>query len=324
MQGSSFAKFRSFFQPTIKIGFIVPSYTFDNVKGKFPISFKVWDLNKKFCFSKVVLPAYDEADQLVENKLLYATPSDGHIGKWISLFKSKQQNIGWLIGINGSDFQQNGIVYISSVQNKNLSNFSIDNTNIIQACIYLSLRRSTIDTWLNHSDQFLCPNDGWSKDKDFQADCLTFALFHEKNCISCEHGVNHWIPFREAEVDAKEKFESSFMADFIAGKLTTGSGDLFSRAGQSKARAIEFSQEAQAVFDAGRDLWRYYHAQPRANPNASFYDIRGYFQGFTKGRMNPKSTDEEYNRLIQALRRRMKFLAAKIEPKIYEYGFLMK
>ena len=38
--------------------------------------------------------------------------------------------------------------------------------------------------------------------------------------------------------------------------------------------------------------------------------------------MNNKSIDEEYNKLIKNLRDKMDILAKKIEPKIYEYGFL--
>jgi hypothetical protein len=84
-----------------------------------------------------------------------------------------------------------------------------------------------------------------------------------------------------------------------------------------------FSAEAKAVFDAGRELWRYYHEQPKCNVNASFYDIREYFQGRNDaGRMNLTSEDEKYNGLIKALRDNLKVLAKKIEPKIYEYGFL--
>lgn len=38
---------------------------------------------------------------------------------------------------------------------------------------------------------------------------------------------------------------------------------------------------------AGRALWRHYHAQPGALPDASFYDIRAFFQGFKpNGHMN--------------------------------------
>jgi len=40
--------------------------------------------------------------------------------------------------------------------------------------------------------------------------------------------------------------------------------------------------------------------------------------------MNNKSNDETYNALIADLRSALKTLAAKIEPKVYEYGFLKK
>jgi hypothetical protein len=84
-----------------------------------------------------------------------------------------------------------------------------------------------------------------------------------------------------------------------------------------------FSQEAIAVFDAGRALWKYYHAQPSVNVNASLYDIREYFQGRNdKGRMNSKSDDAVYTELIGNLREQLKYLAQKIQPKVYEYGFL--
>ena len=86
-----------------------------------------------------------------------------------------------------------------------------------------------------------------------------------------------------------------------------------------------FSPAARSVLDAGRDLWRYYHAQPDANPNASYYDIRAHFQGCKpNGVMNAKSNDATYNALLAALRTAHKALAAHIEPKVYEYGFLKR
>lgn len=91
----------------------------------------------------------------------------------------------------------------------------------------------------------------------------------------------------------------------------------------------KLSPAARAVLDAGRELWRYYHAQPNANPNASFYDIRLHFQGSTtdakgKVRMNSESSDTKYTALIGDLRKAMKALARHIEPKVYEYGFLRR
>ena len=59
--------------------------------------------------------------------------------------------------------------------------------------------------------------------------------------------------------------------------------------------------------------------------NASLYDIREYFQGRNeKGTMNNTSKDETYNELINNLRSAIKILAEKIEPKVYEYGFLKR
>ena len=88
---------------------------------------------------------------------------------------------------------------------------------------------------------------------------------------------------------------------------------------------IVFSAEAQAVFDTAREVWRYYHHQPKANPNAGFYEIRLYFQGVNaKGNMNPDSTDETYTSLMDCFKQAYKALSAKIEPKIYDYGFLLK
>ena len=77
-------------------------------------------------------------------------------------------------------------------------------------------------------------------------------------------------------------------------------------------------------------FWSYYHAQPvtagnvaNYNVNASLYDILEYFQGRNEaGKMNNKSQDETYMKLITALRECLKILAIKIEPKVYEFGFL--
>jgi hypothetical protein len=190
-------------------------------------------------------------------------------------------------------------------------------------CIYFSVRHCIEATWINDRDQFLYPNDGWKKDKEFQNNCLAFTLFHGQNKISSKDGVNHWIPFTEAEVNSREKFDSHFMTDFLNGKLKTDqSGDLFGNQTQ-RTTALEFSTEAKAVFDAGRELWKYYHTQPNCNVNASLYDIREHFQGRNeKGKMNNKSSDETYMTLIDDLREKLRQLADKIEPKVYEYEFL--
>ena len=92
---------------------------------------------------------------------------------------------------------------------------------------------------------------------------------------------------------------------------------------------LEFSTEAQAVFDAGKELYVYYHAQDFStkpyNVNASLYDIKEFFQGRNaQGKMNlpSKAKDSHYKTLIATLTDALNILAKKLEPKIYEYGFL--
>lgn len=326
-QGTAFEIFRKYFESEFIAGFLVPANSFDNVKGSFPIGFKIWDTNLSKTNIEKIVDVFNSYGNFIQKKLLYITTKDKIINKWISIYKTPEINsIGFMDGINGNDFQHNNIVYIlnNKSQLPNPRGIWINLNNLIPISIYFAVRHSIEATWLNDRDQFLFPNDGWKTDQEFQNDCLAFTLF--SNNIQSQFGTNHWIPFTEKEVNARSKFESNFMTDFIAGKLKIENEpqDLFNQTETKKeSKKLEFSEEATAVFNAGRNLWKYYHSQPNANVNASLYDIREYFQGRNdKGKMNNKSDDETYMKLITELRSALKILAKKIEPKVYEYGFL--
>ena len=193
--------------------------------------------------------------------------------------------------------------------------------------IYLAIRQVIRPAWLNNRDQFLHPNDLWMADYDFQNDCMAYSLFDGQNKVTSKDYINHWIPFTEQEVNAKAKFESNFMTDFMKGKIKReiSNDTLFNDKPIAESKPLVFSEEATAVFDAGRELWKYYHNQNDVdiNVNASFYDIRAYFQGTNdKGRMNARSEDATYTKLIGELRNKLSVLADKIKPKVYEYEFL--
>ena len=240
------------------------------------------------------------------------------------------------------DFQNNNYISIQNEKSKRHGiNFLIDKNNLLVSSVYLSVRQVFEATWLNDRDQFLFPTDGWMTDTEFQNDCLAYTLFHGQNKITSGSGVNNWIPFTETEVNSRGRFASSWMTDYMKGKmgstpsanaatsqegnLEPNSNELFADIVHSfiPSTPLEFSSESQAVFDAGRELCWYYHSQPNCNVNASLYDIREYFQGRNEGgKMNNKSTDKKYNLLISSLRDALKVLGNKIQPKVYEYGFL--
>ncbi len=326
-----FDKFRSKFKAKFEAGFICPSYTFDNVSGKFPISFLIWDLS----ISKEIKNA--NTDIYLSNKNNDAYELNGikkfskiagkSIGAWRSEFYSFKSNpIGSMI-IVGPSMQSNNNTFITSNPAKSYIKkgmvANIDGTNLIEMSIYLAIRHTIEATWLNDRDQFLYPNDGWKRDTEFQNDCLAFTLFCSQNGVSSKDGANHWIPFTEQEVNAREKFDSNFMTQFIQGKLKQDANTTLFGEPEPRATPLVFSSQAKAVFDAGRALWTHYHQQPQCNVNASLYDIREHFQGRNdKGKMNNKSNDETYTDLIKNLRDELKLLEKSIEPKIYEHGFL--
>lgn len=344
LQAPNFSDFREVFRAKLEKLFVVPAKTFDNVTGEFPIGFFIWNLGLNEIFDKINSDVFDKNGNFIQTKYINSYDGLKYISNWLEINSKNisKNHVGHMSSV-GNDFQNQRMIFIDDVNAKRKKggrHTMISVENLIIVSIYFAVRHCIEATWLNDRDQFLFPNDKWKSDSDFKNDCLAFTLF--SNNIQSQFGTNHWIPFTEAEVNARSKFESNFMTDFIAGKIKIENEpqDLFSQEKSKKeSQKLEFSEEAKMVFDAGKNLWKYYHTQEFPsfrgvdsnavgrrgvyNVNASLYDIREHFQGRNeKGKMNNKSEDETYMRLIAELRSALKILAKKIEPKVYEYGFL--
>jgi hypothetical protein len=323
IQSSNFKDFRLCFKAELLKLFLVPANTFDNVKGKFPIGFFIWDtmLNETFC--SIEGDVYDYDSCYLGKKSVVAYDNNKYINEWYSQFYDKIETTIGIMNTRGNDFQNQNYIRVSSFNNHNHTN-SITKNNLICSAIYIAVRHCISADWLNDRDQFLYPNQNWMESIFFQSNSLTFALFDDSNNIQSKYGINHWIPFTEQEVNARGKFASNFMTDFMRGKIKQEDEDgLFGKESFIPSEPLVFSPEAQAVFAAGKALWTYYHTQPGCNVNASLYDIREHFQGRNdKGKMNNKSDDKHYMVLIGNLRASLKVLADAIAPKVYEYGFL--
>lgn len=338
IQSSKFIDFQNNFTAKLEKLFIVPGDTFDNVKGQFPIAFQLWNTNEHSNFREIYCDVFDKDGNYIKTKKICSYNNLKVINDWTEIFIEDEKidtenfSIATIIGI-ANDFQNQKTVRIE-YPNKPWNHqyqWQITKKNLIQSSVYLSVRQCIPQSWDNDRDQFLYPNDGWKTDLEFQSDCLAYTLLHGQNRISATHGINHWIPFTESEVNAKQAFESTFMIDFLKGRLKKkNSTDLglieTANSIYDGSQKIIFSEEANAVLEAGKELYKYYYSKPHVTKeanNASFYDIRAAFQGTgVSGKMNNTSTDEHYNELIAELRARQKILAKKIEQKVYEYGFL--
>lgn len=331
LQSPNFKDFRQYYKAKLEKIFLVPADTFDNVKGVFPIGFSIWNLKTIDTFKETEADVFDKRGEYLGIKKLYSPDfSRGFINNWIKKFNRNINNVNDIIGQIGvarNDMQNKSLCYLAITAGRGLN---ISKNTIICDSIFLTIQSSVNATWLNDRDPFFFPNDKWKTDIEFQNDCLAYALFHGQNRITNSEGTNHWIPFTEQEVNSKEKFASNFMTQFINGKInkeqpvaTTLFDSEIDGVAPRNDKALVFSEEATAVFDSGRELWKYYHSQHEVNVNASLYDIREYFQGRNdKGRMNPRSQDATYTAHIGELRKNLTQLAEKIKPKVYEYEFL--
>jgi hypothetical protein len=182
--------------------------------------------------------------------------------------------------------------------------------NLWRAAIVFSVRRLIKPTWLNDRDQFLQPTQPLTD--EFKSDCLVWMLFNGSNLTAGADGLhwngrdwsltNHFIPYTEAEVGAKARFESDFMVRYMAG--------------------MTFSPEAQAVLDEGRKLFQRFHATSFPNKirqefklgraDAGWYQVRRSLEAFG----DTELTDFDPFKSTYA------DLSVKLRPQVFELGFL--
>ena len=291
----------------------------------------MWNTEETERFTSIIADVYDKDRNLFCKKTIYCYDDKKFVIEWLRGCYDRVNHIGYL-NIAGTDIQHNSCIFVSNFLSKNAIKEKlythITKYNLIEMAIYDTIRHVIDDSWINDRDQYIYPLPTWRNDEYFKTNCLAYTLF--SNNIQSEHGINHWIPFTEKEINANDCFDSHFMTDYMSGKIKEEKADkvqtsLIQQKSSLPQKPLEFSDAAKAVFDACRELWKYYHSMPDANPNAALYDIKEYFQGRNeKGRMNSSSKDEKYNELMNTLREKLKILARKIEPKVYEHGFLLR
>ncbi|OQW80532.1 MAG: hypothetical protein BVN32_01405 [Proteobacteria bacterium ST_bin14] len=329
----NFGKFRARWTAQYLDGFIVHSKAFDALSGNFPIGFLLWNLQNNVPAVAINTIALDKAGQAVSEKVIFNIPNSRLLSGWMSRLNTSSEKIplknaitpqlnhakvsswhqgaiGYLFA-NSNDVQNTGTktAIFSSVYSAG-NGYYVTEQNLWQAAIVFTVRMIIPHTWQNHNDQFLQPSRPLTD--AFKSDCLVWMLFAGKNLTAGADGLrwddrdwsvtNHFIPFTEAEVGAKGRFESDFMARYMAG--------------------MTFSPEAQAVLDEGRKLWTRFHATqfPRkirdeyklGRPDAGWYQIRRALEAYG----DTELTD------FDPFKAAYTALSAKLRPMVYELGFL--
>ena len=337
----NFADFREAWNARYLDGFIVHSKAFDGLKGNFPIGFLVWQTDNssdtRIPITEVATEVLDKNANPIGEKKFYNLPTDTYLNKWIKRPRANKQEVVPLINAvtptksaprvktwadgaigymcTGTNDVQNASKYtflLSSAASRG-NGMYITPDNLDKATILFTVQRIVKPTWQNDRDQFLQPSGELTD--EFKNDCLMWMLFNGSNLTASADElewagkqwsiVNHFIPFTEEEVGAHGRFESDFMVQYLRGK--------------------EFSPEARAVLDEGRKIWAAYFANtdPRDirdelklnRPDVGWYQIR---QALKARNASGDFAPVDFTSFESAY----KALTQKLEPQVYELGFL--
>jgi hypothetical protein len=339
----NFEKFRQNWNAKFLDGFIVHSKAFDGLKGNFPIGFLIWQTNqqviKKTAITEISVEVIDKNAKAIGEKLFYNESNTQLLGEWIKRVRANNKDalplknaispttstkdvrgtkwadcaIGSMI-CKGSDLQNAGTqTALLSSGYCSAGGYFVTTQNLWQAAIVFSVRRLIKPTWINDRDQFLQPTAPLPD--EFKNDCLIWMLFSGSNLTASANDlewngkkwsiVNHFIPFTEEQVNAPDRFESEFMVKYLADK--------------------KLSSEAKAVLDAGRKLWQAYFAQTDVHsvrdelklnrPDVGWYQVRKALQ-----KRNESGDNIEVD--FKPFEKTYKTLSEKLQPQVYELGFL--
>jgi len=325
-------------------GFVMHNKVFDGLKGNYPIGFLIWKTDNRTDavrteISEIQCDTFDKKLTPIGSKTFYNIDVSTYLSKWIDRPKPNKEKcipltncvtppekrgkdqrgekwsdgaIGYL-STGGNDFANQKYINIMSSAASRGHGIFVNAENLWQCAVYFTMTKIISPSWLNDRDQFLQPSEELSD--EFKDDCLVWMLFNHSNLTASADGlkwegqdysiVNHFIPFTEDEVDAPSRFESDFMVEYMDGK--------------------DFSEEAQAVLDAGRDIWKAYFSMTDEYTirneykldrcDVGWYQIRKALEARNKSGNYPKVN---FSKLEEAY----KILTDKLRPCVVELGFL--
>ncbi len=333
----NFEKFRERWQAKYLGGFIFLSKYFEDLKGKFPVGFLIWDMANPQPINKVLTDIVDYNDkgklQTMGQKLFFPTPNEKLLNVWIerpslgknpipvvplsNVFKPYQTNplvdrlpsngIGYFM-CNSNDFQHAAqLTFIMSSAVGSGHGMYIVPDNLWQVAVVFTVRHIEKHTWTNHNDQFYKPNKNLSA--DFISDCFVYMLWHDKNLTaSCElewkgkkwRVKNHFVPFLEAEVKTNGVFDSHLIYDHL--------------------QTQKLSREAKNLMEEGKKLWTLFHQSSFDNKTKKEYQLSNTSAGWYQVRRALESVNYDFTSFKDA----RDALHQKLRPQCYEYGFIKK
>jgi hypothetical protein len=225
---------------------------------------------------------------------------DGAVGHLLSDSNDLQRSANTALLSSVHDIGHNGGYFVTK-------------DNLAQVAVMFAVRRLIAPTWLNDRDQFLQPTEELTN--HFKHDCLIWMLFNGSNLTASADKlawndqewsiVNHFIPFTVTDVGASDRFESSFMVDYLA-----------------NIKPSDISKEAKQVLVQGKQLWAKYHATQFERKIKNEYKLNRADVGWYQIRKALEANAGNESVDFEPFKTAYTALSDKLKPMVYSLGFL--
>jgi hypothetical protein len=339
----NFEEFRKQWDSDYLGGFVVPSKSFDGLKGDFPIGFLMWQTSHGdgtlSQIKEISVDMLDRNAQPIGEKRFFNLPTSEFLSEWILRVRANNQDAlplkntvspttntkdvrgtKWADGAiaslicKGNDLQNSGTATaLLSSGYCSAGALFVTDSNLWQVAVVFTVRRIIKQTWHNDRDQFIQPTGELTN--EFKNDCLIWTLFNGSNLTASANNlewnerkwsiVNHFVPYTEAEVGSPDRFESDFMVRYMSDKT--------------------FSSGAQVVLEEGKKLWSAYfeYTDPHTvreelklnRADVGWYQIRNALKRRNESGDYPPVSFKEFETAYKSL-------TEKLHPQVYTLGFL--
>ena len=324
-------------------GFVFSSQNFQGCKGKWPVGFLIWNLEKNIPLEeqKISLDLFNENVEKIAVKNISAENRADFLNKWIKrppatkkfpplsgalnvAAKNKDrrdriaENFLASFMCKGNEFCNQTYTSILSGPYVSAGALSIIPENFWQCMIIHAVRRLPKATWLNDRDQFMQPTKNLSA--EFITDAVIWSLFAPSNQTVSLRNVkyegqtyqlkNNLYPFKISEIKNWQ------LPEEFAIQLELAQEDRFA-ALWLEEHAAEISAEGCAVLATAKEIYKFFYAGLLELIDWTEYRIENWDVGWYQIRMSIKNFDK-----VSALQIPYQKLSEKLLPQIYELGFL--
>jgi len=329
-------------------GFVFSSANFSGTSqvSAFPVAFMLWNVAESvhLDIQKIKLDVFNDNVEKIAVKTIQIEKREKHLNKWIKRSAATQKfpPVGSAINIKtnnkdprdrvskgfiasfmcgGNDFQHQNKTCFLSAPYVSAGALSVTPENFEKSMVVHTVRRIPKAAWINDRDQFLQPKKELSA--EFITDCTVWNLFSNSNQTAAMKDIvyeketyqinNHFFPFLLSELKTWKITDSDIVLSlanvqdrFVAQWLTQH----------------ELSQEAKAVYEAAKDVYKFYFANLN-QLRTHLAEIKTWDAGFWQ--IKKVLQDQDLARdLFKTLKEKHDLLRNKLLPQIYDYEFIPK